>query len=335
MAFPEQESSMQRGGGLFPGLVMLSAHVEGYSEGLFATPDMIDRIGTGTTAQFQEDSAVYDDRYFNADGKILTLRRALELTPSVQTEEISSILDIGCGSGNATFALLNMLPDCMVHATDISAEMVSILVSRAKTRGVADRVIAFVSDAETLNLPEGAFDLIVGSSMVHHLLEPDRFLDRAIGALDNGGVAIFTEPMKAGHVIVRHFLDQILHREDLRRDIPDDVIKFFADYSFTIDAMCAMDRSRLDYSKLDDKWMFSRRFFEAAARRNSVTNLFFSVNPIEHRFRDMIERLVWLGLGKVWKLPDAAREMISAFDAAIPADLSDEFAFEACIVFAR
>lgn len=320
---------------LFPNLRRLAAHVDGYPDDMLVMPDMIGRIGTGTTAQFREDSGIYDDRYFNDDGKIITLRRALEVMPGARTELMSRVLDIGSGSGNATFAMLNMLPDCTIHTTDISAKMVSILLNRARTRGVSDRVVAFVSDAETLDLPERAFDLIVGSSMVHHLVDPDRFLDRAIGALDEGGIAIFTEPMKAGHIIVRHFLDEILRHRDLHHDIPEDIQRFFAAYSFTIEAMCTTDRTRLDYSQLDDKWMFSRSFFEEAARRNGVAHAYFSVNPPENRFRDMIERLVWLGLGRVWQLPEAARALVAGFDASIPADLGDEFAFESCIVFAR
>jgi ubiquinone/menaquinone biosynthesis C-methylase UbiE len=320
---------------LFPELVRLSAHVEGYPSEMFVSPDMIGRIGTGITSQFREDSALYDDRYFNADGKIITLRRALELVPFARPEAMSRVLDIGGGSGNATFAMLNMLPDSVIHATDISAEMVSILVNRAAARSVTERVVAFVSDAETLDLPPGTFDLIVGSSMVHHLMGPDRFLDRAIRALDSGGVAIFTEPMKAGHVIVQHLLQEILRRSELHDGIPADIMQFFADYCFTIDAMCTMERTRLDYSQLDDKWMFSRGFFESAARRNDVEYRFFSVNPPENRFRDMIERLVWLGLGKTWQLPPAARALVAGFDALVPSDLSDELAFEACIVFAR
>jgi SAM-dependent methyltransferase len=320
---------------IFSELIVLSSVISGYPDGVLVTADMVDRIGTGTTSQFREDSAVYDDRYFNADGKIVTLRRALEYIPGVRLDAIVRILDIGCGSGNATFAMLDMIPGCKIYATDISAEMVSILVRRAETRGVADRVVAFVSDAETLDIPNGAFDLIVGSSMLHHLMHPDRFLDRSFAALNHNGIAIFTEPMKAGHLIVRYLLDEIVLREDLHHDIATDIIKFFVDYSFTIEAMCTLERSRLDYSLLDDKWMFSRSFFEDAALRNEIGYKLFSVNPSENLFCAMIERLVWLGLGKTWQLPNAARAYVSRFDKCLPEDVVDEFAFEACAVFWR
>jgi len=296
---------------------------------------VIGRIGEGTTEQFRESSEVYDQRYFKVDSKVTTLRQAFGLFPGLAVEGFEDILDIGCGSGNATFALLELAPNSSVHATDISPDMVSLLASRAEKWALADRIVAFVSDAEKVKLNPGTFDLIVGSSMVHHLNDPDTFIDRVLEAIKPGGLCVLLEPMKAGHLILRHFITAIASLDELSAGIPENIRSFFKTYTFTIDAMCAADRTAIDYSQLDDKWMFSRVFFEEAAERNAAQFRFFATDPAPRRFAANIEQLVSVGLGIEWSLPEPARSFVKSFDDSLPADAVDELASTACIVFRK
>jgi SAM-dependent methyltransferase len=317
------------------GLTPIGDHARGYPAGIFVTPDVIGRIGEGTTDQFKAQSDVYDERYFEREERIQCVARALALFPDFDRHAARHVLDIGCGSGTAPFPLLDLVPGARVYATDISPDMVAILARRAESQGKADRIVAFVSDAERVDLAPDTFDLIVGASMVHHLLDPDRFVDRILRSLKPGGLCLFTEPFKAGHLILRHFLSELTTLPALSDGIPARILDFFTSYIFTIDAMCTLDRTRLDYATLDDKWMFSRRFFEDCAARNAVRYGFFSINPAENRFASNIERLVWYGLGLRWELPEPARSFVGRFDAALPADVMDEFASEGCVVFMK
>jgi len=99
--------------------------------------------------------------------------------------------------------------------------------------------------------------------------------------------------------------------------------------------MCTLDRSGIDYTELDDKWMFSRRFFEDAGRRNKVSLDFFTTDEPDNRFTANIERLVWLGLGKKWVLPEPARSLVHRFDEAITKDVMDEIPSTGCIIFKK
>ena len=319
-----------------PQLTPLEAHMNGHPSGIFVTPDVIGLIGEGTTKQFKEDAHVYDERYtVLSEWTRILLDRCVEIHPSFNLSLVKNILDIGCGSGNATISIQKVLPNARIFATDISPDMVSILVERTRNLGLSGKIIPFISNAEKVELSPESFDLIFGSSMVHHLIEPDKFLDRIFSSLKPGGICIFTEPFKVGHQILRFFLNELSSGSEYSLPIPEDIQYFFKSYIYTIDTMCTLDRSGLEYAKLDDKWMFSRRFFEFASRRNNMCMDFFTTDETENRFISNIERLVWLGLGKEWRIPEPARSFVNRFDEAIPEDILDEIPSTGCIIFRK
>lgn len=317
-------------------LVPLADHATGYPPGILVAPDVIGLIGEGTTEQFRHDASVYDERYtMLTEWTKTALDRCVQIHPDFDFASVKNVLDIGCGSGNATFSLLKTLPDAQIYATDISPDMVGILMKRAQLLSETDKIIPFISNAEKVQLGAEAFDLIFGSSMIHHLIEPAEFLDRILRSLKPGGICLFTEPFKTGHQIMRFFLSELSSGSEYAKAIPTDIQEFFKAYIFTIDAMCTLDRTGLDYSKLDDKWMFSKRFFEDAARRNKVKFDFFTTDATDGRFAANIERLVWLGMGKEWELPEPARSFIQRFDEALPKDILDEIPSTGCIIFRK
>ena len=318
------------------GLTPLSDYVSGYSQRIMVSRDVIGRIGEGTTEQFKSNSDIYDERYFREAERSVVLTRVFGMFPEIDPAQFRDVLDIGCGTGNVTFPILRLAPDCLVHATDISPDMLSILANRAEAWGVANKIVAFVSDAEHVVLEPASFDLIMGSSMAHHLMDPGRFVEKILLALRPGGLCVLMEPMKAGHLLLRHFMNSISTLPELRTGIASEVVEFFRSYIFTIDCMCTLDRSRMDYSQLDDKWMFSHAFFEECAARSGAEMQFLAaVNPIEERFVGNIERLVFLGLGQEWRLPEPARSFVKRFDDALPSDVANEFASEGCIMLKK
>ena len=171
--------------------------------------------------------------------------------------------------------------------------------------------------------------------MIRHLNNPDAFLDRILLSLKPGGVAFFTEPFKVGHQILRFFLSELSSASEYSEVILADIQDFFKSYIFTIEAMCTLDRTGLDYSKIDDKWMFSKQLFENTAQRNKVSFRFFTTDEQAHRFTKNVERLVWLGMGKKWTLPEPARSFVERFDEALPKDIMDEIPSAGCIIFRK
>ena len=79
-----------------------------------------------------------------------------------------SILDVGAGTGRAVALLGRYLPGVRV----VGIEPVDALRDIAASKGIgADQLLAGSGDA--LPFPDGSFDLVIESGVLHHVAEPD------------------------------------------------------------------------------------------------------------------------------------------------------------------
>jgi len=109
------------------------------------------------------------------------------LIKEVNSDSFSSILDIGCGTGNYTKLLREKFPKAEIKAVDISSEMIE--VAKGKLGG---REIEFiVADAESLNLRE-EFDLISSNASFQWFQDLKSDLTRYKEALSKGGTILFS-----------------------------------------------------------------------------------------------------------------------------------------------
>lgn len=300
---------------------------------LLATPDIIASGVSGIGTQFREDAQVYAARY-SIKSKHKTIELGLAGSKTTLPDTIVA-LDIGCGPGDTTIALLEMFKNAHVYSTDLSPEMLMLLVAKAKELRLSDRITPFVADASAVNLKHEAFDLIVGSSMIHHLMDPDTFLDKVLKSLKPNGIALFYEPFQAGHIVLRTILANIVEIAPYRRDLSDQRTQFFKNYIYTIDVMCADDRDPSTYASLDDKFMFARSIFSNAAERNNCHVAITPTNPPEDTFASKIKDLLRQGLGDTDPLPKWCAELIAQTDHAISRSARTELLIEACITFTR
>ncbi|MER7363083.1 class I SAM-dependent methyltransferase [Nonomuraea wenchangensis] len=108
------------------------------------------------------------------------------------------IVDLGCGTGAGTFALLDRFPDARITAIDASADHLQRLRSKACARGVQDRVRTVQADLDEAAWPDlGSPDLVWASASMHHMTHPDRALRAVHDALAPGGLFAVVE--LAGH----------------------------------------------------------------------------------------------------------------------------------------
>lgn len=97
-------------------------------------------------------------------------------------------LDIGAGTGNITLKLLKK--NINVDAVDISMEMLEILKGKL-TEKEKKQISIVVADADGfLNNKNEEYDLIVTSSLLHHLPEYTQTLKLMEKALKPGGVLV-------------------------------------------------------------------------------------------------------------------------------------------------
>jgi len=104
------------------------------------------------------------------------------------------IVDVGCGTGAGTFALLDRFPDSHVTAVDTSTEHLQRLRAKAGARGVEERVRIVQADLDAPDWPDlGSPDLVWASASMHHMTHPDRALRNVHGALVPGGLFAVVE----------------------------------------------------------------------------------------------------------------------------------------------
>ena len=103
------------------------------------------------------------------------------------------IVDLGCGTGAGTFALLDRFPEAEVTAVDSSPHHLRRLRQKAEASGTADRVRLVQADLDR-EWPElGAPELVWASASMHHMADPDRTLRQVHGLLAPGGLFAVVE----------------------------------------------------------------------------------------------------------------------------------------------
>jgi len=112
-----------------------------------------------------------------------------------------SILDVACGSGWVTAGLLqnkNVL-NCRFHAFDISPDGPEMLARFTRSVKSSNRLELSIQNAEAMTFGDATFDVIIGSSVLHHFDAFESFLSDCRRILKPGGVAIFGEPFAIGY----------------------------------------------------------------------------------------------------------------------------------------
>jgi ubiquinone/menaquinone biosynthesis C-methylase UbiE len=88
------------------------------------------------------------------------------------------VLDIGCGTGHFTRVMAEAVaPDGSVQGVDPSGEA----ITRARRLNGLPNCTFSTGVAEALDAPDGTYDVVVSSLMIHHL--PDALRSRALGEM--------------------------------------------------------------------------------------------------------------------------------------------------------
>ena len=102
------------------------------------------------------------------------------------------ILDLGCGTGNLTSAILHHFPEAEIHALDISADILTECKIRFKEN---INIIYHQQDFSSLDFPENHFDFIVSSIAIHHVQDPEKrkLYDKILTILKPNGIFEFAD----------------------------------------------------------------------------------------------------------------------------------------------
>lgn len=106
----------------------------------------------------------------------------------------SRALEYGCGRGSRAFDLARR--GANVDGIDISPVAIELAQETAQRAELEQRTSFEVMDAEHLEFPDQSFDLVCGTSIIHHL-DVDRAYREVARVLKPEGIAVFLEAL--GH----------------------------------------------------------------------------------------------------------------------------------------
>jgi SAM-dependent methyltransferase len=135
------------------------------------------------------------------------------------------VLEVGPGTGFLTVPLAKRVgQEGRVFCVDLQPRMLTALERRLSRRGLAERVITRVCQADDLCVPDLAdsMDLAVLVYMVHEVPDPARTLAQAAATLRPGGRLLIIEPkghcspeLFAEELRIVHALGLVSRNEDL------------------------------------------------------------------------------------------------------------------------
>jgi SAM-dependent methyltransferase len=138
-----------------------------------------------------EDLQEAERQAVHAAGVLEELRGALVLHPALPA---ARVLELGCGAGNVTRALLEALPDATILATDRDERLLERARHDLADAVRAGRVRFERADAVSLPYPTRAFDLAICRCLLMHLADPLVAVAEMYRVLDLGGIAAVIEP---------------------------------------------------------------------------------------------------------------------------------------------
>ena len=113
------------------------------------------------------------------------------------------VLEVASGSGNLTRYLLPYLNTKNLNtywSSDISPPFLEYQDKYLKQKNIPTDNCKFIQiDANNICFTESTFDLVVGSSCLHHFLHYEKTLEQCYKVLKPGGIAIFAEPIRTGN----------------------------------------------------------------------------------------------------------------------------------------
>lgn len=129
---------------------------------------------------------------YNMESKVqrtVAEKLAASMLPS---EEIDSVLEIGCGTGFLTELLKRRFPRALIYAVDIARPMID---SARERIGECGRIRWHVADARQFRA-DREFPLIVSSSALHWMPPASETIKRLAGMLEPGGNLVFALMVK-------------------------------------------------------------------------------------------------------------------------------------------
>jgi len=303
--------------------------------GIFSPVPELGRSRSGITEQFLGNAEEYHQRFSDSDYFRSLIEEALSATPLAAQAPL--ILDLGSGSGNSVWPCLDLFPEAQIIATDLSPNLLSILRDHAATRdNDKARLNAICMDVTRDYFLSDRFDFAVGAAILHHLIDPIAALKAVHNALKPGAIALFFEPFENGNAILTMAYEDII-TQACSRSLREDVHAFLSRMVNDFRVRMAIHPGQALLEELDDKWMFTRQWFERAGEVCGYSEVIIQpLHELEQPFANQTRANLNMGLGLAPDvLPDWAWAIIDRFDRSFSRDLRADLLIEGRVVMRK
>lgn len=249
--------------------------------------------------------------------------------------DASLIVEFGCGFGNSTLPLLDLFPRAQIIASDISPNLLVILNRLLASRSLSSRCLVVAMDAQKDYVVSGCADLVVGSAILHHLVNPGVFVKRALDLLRPGGAAIFFEPLEGGNAILRAICLEIV-REATWRGEKGPAIEFAGTMGAALEPQIFRDRLP-GWENNNDKWAFPRSVLDRLASDAGARITIYPLHDTNGQFRRQFSYALqtYGGLSET-ALPAWAWEIFDRYDReTFSREMLVDLAIEGCVIFRK
>ena len=123
-------------------------------------------------------------RHFWHDAKLKLLTSQVEIAGG------GHVVDVGCGSGNASIAIART--GCTVTGLDLSSQAIAFCTQRAAQEGINAKFLKITG--KKLPLRDASADIVISSEVIEHLSDPAEHLRELHRILRPNGTLILTTP---------------------------------------------------------------------------------------------------------------------------------------------
>lgn len=295
-------------------------------------------------AAFREKAEEYAQAHQHIDRFEQLFRRVFDDLRFWNLDAPVTILDVGAGAGgNTVIPLLRILPRAEIIAGDLSVELLTLLKQALDRLELRNRCTLLQLNVEELAFEDESLDLVVGCAILHHLLTPQKTLQQSARILKKNGVAVFFEPFEAGNAYLQIMWNRIL-TDPRAESIDDRMTAFLRSLSTDWDVRKGRDKSAPRFQEMEDKWLFTRRFFEEQYRifgfshctTCSLHAMDDSLHDSDRPFESQMKLILKEGLGEAENaLPDWAWAVIREHEEYFSPDGRQDLFIEGCIILQK
>lgn len=170
------------------------------------------------------DAASYDEVAddYDVHSHRIALPAARHLVELAALRDGERVLDVGTGTGMIPFEIARTAPaSCSVLGVDISTGMIETAQARVVAAGLdATRVSFRRMDAETLDLPDRQFDVVVSAFALGHIPTPEKAVAEMFRVLRPGGrfvIAVGSRPPIPSLFALKHAWHEVGRRLETAR----------------------------------------------------------------------------------------------------------------------